>query len=190
MNYQGLPWLQFPDILGLQVESSLDNGAFTGQHHNLVVLIIESWTDSPRVAHGKHLARTCESAHHVAAVEMRHGGFQHIPYLHVRINISGYLLPFHSLFLGFTEEPFHFTVQAVAHQFQGDIGVAIETGRLSLAGQILKNLVDIGHIEVATETEIFSPPVVTAQEGMHILQSAASCRGITEVTHVELGIDN
>ena len=49
--------------------------------------------------------------------------------------------------------------------------------------QKLEDLLDVGHIEVAAQTEVLGTPVVTAQEGVYKCQSTlARCR-IAQVTH-------
>ena len=50
----------------------------------------------------------------------------------------------------------------------------------------MKDFVDVGHIEVATQTEVLGAPVITAQERMHILQATLTCGGIAQMTHIEL----
>ena len=80
-------------------------------------------------------------------------------------------------------EPFHLAVQSVSHQFERDVRVAIDTRRLALLGKEMEDLVDVGHVEVATQAEVLGSPVVAAQEGMHILQSALPCGGIAQMAH-------
>ena len=102
------------------------------------------------------------------------------------VNIISNVTSCQSLLLGFYEIALHLTVQTVSHPLQHDIGVAIDTGMLSLGGNLLKDLVNIGHIEVTTQTEILRLPVVSAQEGMHIGQTALARGGIAQVTHIQL----
>ena len=83
-------------------------------------------------------------------------------------------------------EALHLTIQTVPHQLKRDIGVAIDSGRLSLLRQEMEHLVDVGHIEVTTQTEVLGAPVVTAQEGMHVLQPTLACGGIAQMPHIEL----
>ena len=52
-----------------------------------------------------------------------------------------------------------------------------------MGGEELEDLVDVGHVEVAAEAEVLGAPVVAAQEGMHILQSALACGGIAQMSH-------
>ena len=56
------------NILCLQIKSGLDHWTLRGQHHHLIILIVERRTDAPGITYGKHLARACESAHHVAGI--------------------------------------------------------------------------------------------------------------------------
>ena len=93
------------------------------------------------------------------------------------------------LFRRLVEEPFHFPVQPVPHQFQRNISIATQPGRLSLRRQELKYLVDVGHVEIAAQTEVLRPPVVAAKVRMDIGQPALSGGGIPEVAHVELRVN-
>ena len=93
-----------------------------------------------------------------------------------------------SHFRRFVEEPFHLPVQSVSHQFQGDVRVAPQPGRLSLRRQELEYLVDVGHVEIATQAEVLRPPVVAAKVRMDIGQPALPGGGIPEVAHVQLRV--
>ena len=117
---------------------------------------------------------------------MGHSGLQHIGHRDVVVNITGDIGSVHSPVFGLSIEPLHFTVQTVSHQFERDIGIAIDTRRLALTGKKPENIIDVCHVEVSAKTKILCSPVVSSQEGMHILQSALSRRGITQMTHVEL----
>ena len=101
------------------------------------------------------------------------------------VDISGDVCARKTLLLGFNEVAFYLTVQTMAHPFQHDVGVAIDTRALSLGCNLLEHLIDIGHIEVATQTKVFGFPIVAAQERMDVGQSRLSCRGIAEMTHIE-----
>ena len=86
------------------------------------------------------------------------------------------------------EEPFHFPIQPVPHQFQRNVRVAAQPGRLTLRGQELEDLVDVGHIEIAAQAKVLRPPVVSAQVRMNISQPALSGGGIAKVAHVQLRV--
>ena len=125
---QRLTRLEFLDILCLQIESGLNHRTLRGQYHHLVILIVERRTDAPGVAHGKQLTRARETTHHVAAIEMRHRGLQHVCHLHMIIDITGDGSALQALLLSLDEKPFHLTVQTMPHQFERDIGITIDTG--------------------------------------------------------------
>ena len=132
MYNQCLTRLEVLNVFSLQIEARLNDRALRCQHHHLVVLIPESRTDAPRVAHGKHLSAARQSAHHIATVEMRHRGFQDVGHTDVVVNILCDVYSRKPLFPGFYENPLYLTVQPMSHQFESDVGVAIDTRRLPL----------------------------------------------------------
>ena len=101
------------------------------------------------------------------------------------VDVAREIEPFQPLLRCLVEEPFHLPVQPVAHQFQRDVSVAAQPGRLTLRRQELEHLVDVGHVEIAAQAEVLRPPVVPAQVGMDIGQPALSGGGITEVDPLE-----
>ena len=56
----------------------------------------------------------------------------------------------------------------IDHQFQHDIGIAIDTWMLPFLNDIFKYLIHIGEIEVAAQTKVLCFPVVSAHEWMNI----------------------
>ena len=90
------------------------------------------------------------------------------------------------LLFGLGKETLHLAVEAVTHQLEGDVGVAVDAWRLPLGGEELEDLIDVGHIEVSAEAEVLGPPVVASEEGMDVGEPALSGGGVAEVTHVEL----
>ena len=120
---------------------------------------------------------------------MGHRGLEHIRHIHMVVDIVGDIRTLQALFLGLNKEALHLTVEAMPHQFEGDIGIAIDTRRLALGCEERKNLVDVGHIKVATQTEVLGAPIVTTQEGVHILQTTLTRGGIAQMTHVELTLE-
>ena len=71
----------------------------------------------------------------------------------------------------------------MAHEFEGDIGIALDAWRLSLLGEHVEDLVHVGHVEVATQAEVLSAPVVATHKGVHVLQAALARGGIAQVAH-------
>ena len=183
---QRLTWLEFLDILCLQIEGGLDHRALRSQDYELIILIVERRTDAPGITHSEHLTRARETTHHITSIEMVHRGLQHIRHLHMVVDITGDGSALQALLTGLSVETLHLTIQTMAHQFERDIGITIDTRGLSLSSQERKDLVDVGHIEVTTQTEVLGAPVVTTQEGMHILQAALTCGGIAQMAHIEL----
>ena len=114
---------------------------------------------------------------------MAHRLLQHIGHLHMIVDIGRYVRALQSLLPGFGKQSLYLSIQTVAHQFEGDVRVAIDTRRLSLRSQELEHLVDVGHVEVTTKTEVLGAPVIAAQERMHVLQSALACGGIAQMAH-------
>ena len=102
------------------------------------------------------------------------------------VYISGDVHAFESELLGVNEVAFGFAVEAVAHQFEQSISVAVDAREHALREHLLEYLVDICHIEVAADAEVLSLPVVAAQERMDVCESFFSGRGVAQVSHVEL----
>ena len=71
------------------------------------------------------------------------------------------------------------------HQFEHDVGVAVDAWKLSLLRELLEHLVDVGHVEVSTKTEIFGTPVVATQERMDEGESTLARSGIAKMSHEE-----
>ena len=172
---KSLTRLKLANIITLYVECGLQNRTLTCQHHKLIVLVIECRTYAPWVAHREHLARTRNSAHYVATIEMSHCGFEHIAHLHMVFNIfcNFYILHLHSL--GSHKVSFNLSVQAMPHEFEHDVRVAIYSWTLSLTSKQREHLFDVCHVEVATQAKVLCPPVIATKERMHIRDSALSC---------------
>ena len=132
-------------------------------------MIVECRTDAPRVTYGEHLARARQTTHHVATIIVFHGGTQHVGHLYVVVDIVGNVRTLQSLFLSLNKQTLYFAVQSVSHQFERDIRVAIDARRLTLCRQETKNLVDVGHIEITTQTEVLGTPVISTKERVNIL---------------------
>ena len=116
LHRQHLPRQQFRNPVGIEVEARLYHRPFACHHHHFVVLIPEGRPYAPRVAHGKHLARACNAAHHVASVKERHRRAQHTAHLHVVVDVPGYVGVAQLSLSGLGIEALHFAVQTVAHQ--------------------------------------------------------------------------
>ena len=85
------------------------------------------------------------------------------------INITGDVEVLEAHFLCLLETSLHLAVKAVPHPFKCDVAVTIHSWRLSLTHNFRKNIINIRHVEVATETQVLCPPIVSAKERMHIL---------------------
>ena len=119
---------------------------------------------------------------------MGHGGLEHIGYLYIVFDIAGDVYAPEAFHMRIAIEAFHLTVEPMPHQFQRDIGVAVDTGRLTLLGEVFEDLVNVGHVEVATQAKVLRPPVVAAQERMDILQAFLVGGGITQMSHEQLSV--
>ena len=185
MHDERLACRQLLNVIAGEVEGRLQYGTLTGNGHNLIVPIEEGRPYAPRVAHSKHLAAACHAAHHVASVVVGHRGAQYICHLNVVFDVMGNVYAFQSFCFSFDKETFHFSVQAMPHQFECDVGVAVDARRLSLPDHLREYLVNVRHVEVAANTEILCPPVVAAQERMNVLQAALACRAVAQVSHIK-----
>ena len=187
VNDQRLTGGQLLHRLAGEVEGGLQHDALAGHGNHLVVAVEEGRPDAPGVAHGKHLAGARHAAHHVAAVVVGHRGAQHIGHLHVILDVACDVRMLQPQPFGLREAALHLAVEAVAHPLQRDVGVAVDARRLALLHDFVEDLVDVGHVEVAAQAEVLRPPVVAAQEGVHILQPALARGGVAQVAHIELG---
>ena len=115
---------------------------------------------------------------------MGHGGAQYVCYLDTVFDVMGYVCTSESHSVCLLIKTLHFAVKAVAHQLEGDVGVAVDAWRLPVCRKKLEDLIDVGHIEIATEDEVLGAPVVAAHEGMHKLKTALARSGIAQVAHV------
>ena len=86
---------------------------------------------------------------------------------------------FQSFLFSLDEQTFYFPVQPMPHQFERDIRVAVDAWGLSLLNNLLEYLFDVRHVEVAAKTEVLGSPVITTQEGMHILKTALASCGVS-----------
>ena len=102
------------------------------------------------------------------------------------LNVMGHLHSSQSLGLGQIKESLGLAVQPMAHLLQHDIGIGILAWMLSNSRDAGKDFIHIGQIEVATERQVLGTPVVTAQEGVNILQSTLARSGVAQVTHIDL----
>ena len=78
------------------------------------------------------------------------------------VDIVGDFCALQSLFLCVVVVALHLAVEAVAHPLEHDITVAEDTRALSHRRNLVEYLIDIGHIEITTETEVLRLPVVAA----------------------------
>ena len=88
--------------------------------------------------------------------------------------------------LGQVEKAFHLAVQSVAHLLEHDIGIGILAGMLPHGGDAGKYFVHVGQIEITAESQVLGPPVVAAQEGVHIRQAGLAGSGVAQVAHIDL----
>ena len=172
MYYQCLTWHQLMHLVTVDIKCGLQHGALAGQGYDLVVAVVKGGTDAPGVAHAKHLATTGKSAHHKTAVVVLHGGAQHVGHLNVVVDIVGNVDACQTLCGGLLIQALHLAVQTVSHQFQGDVRVAVDTWTLSLGGQEVEHLVDVGHVKVTAKAQVLGAPVVSAKEGVNKRQPA------------------
>ena len=70
--------------------------------------------------------------------------------------------------LSSSEIAFHFAVETVSHEFKHDVGIAVDAWALALASKLFEDLVDVGHVEITTQTEVLCLPVVAPQEWVDI----------------------
>ena len=185
IDHQGLPRSQFLHLGGSDGECRLEHWTLAGHYDHFLVLIEEGRTDAGGVPHGEELPAAGEPAHHIAPIEVRHGGAQYIGRLHVAVDVVRDVETLQSLLPGFHKETLHLAVQTVSHQLQQDVRVTVDARILSLAGEEGKHIADVRHVEVAAETEVLGLPVVAAEEGMHIPESPLARGRVAQVSHVE-----
>ena len=86
---------------------------------------------------------------------------------------------------GHVEQTFYLAVQTMAYLFEHDIRIGILAGVLAHGRDAGKYFVNIGQIEVTAKSQVLGPPVVAAQEGVHIGQSRLAGSGIAQMPHVD-----
>ena len=185
---QRLTRLQLLHLVARQIEGGLKHRTLARHSDEFIVPVEEGGADTPRVTHGEHLTATRQTADHIASVEVRHGGGQHVADVHMRVHIVGDLRIDPTRLLRLTVEALHLTVQAMAHQLQHDVRVAVDARVLSLLRQELEDVVDVRHVEVTADAKVLRPPVVAAQERVHIAQAPFACGTITKMTHQQLAL--
>ena len=119
---------------------------------------------------------------------MLHGGAQHVGHLDVVVDVAGDVGAGQSLCGGLLIEALSLAIQAVAHQLECDVRVAVDARALPLCGEELENLVDIGHVKVAAQTQIFGAPVIASQKGVYECQSALAGGAVTQMAHQQLAL--
>ena len=181
---QCLSRLQFMDLLGLEGEHRLYDGALGRHHDHFVVPIPEGRTDAPRVAHGEHLAAARQATHHIAAVPQGRGGAQHVVHVDALFDIFRHSRALQSPAYGLGIQAFALAVEPVPHLFQHDVRVGVDARMLPLGRNGSKHFVHVREVEVAAECQVLGPPVVAAQEGMDKRKATLSGSGIPEVAHV------
>ena len=112
---------QLRNLVGIEVERSLDDRTLARHHHHLVVLIAEGRTDAPRVSHSEHLTAPGQSAHHVPSVEMLHGCAQHVPHQDIVLDIGSDAGSLSAVGKCLLIKPLHLAVEPVTHQLERDI---------------------------------------------------------------------
>ena len=83
-------------------------------------------------------------------------------------DVAGYVGVLKAQSLCFGKVSLHLAVKPVPHQLQHDIAVAIDAGALALQGELVKDLIDVCHVEVSAHAKVLGLPVVAAQEGVHV----------------------
>ena len=127
----GLAGLQLLDVLTLEVEGGLQHRALRGDDDDLVVLVVEARTDAPGVAHGEEVAAAGDATDDIASVEVGHGRLEHIGHLDMVLDVARDVLVLQSVVAGNDKVALHLAVEAMAHQLQQDIGVAIDARTLA-----------------------------------------------------------
>ena len=70
--------------------------------------------------------------------------------------------------------------------FEQDMSVGIFARVLSASYDTLEYFADVRHVEVATESEVFCPPIVAAQERVYVVKTALARGGVAQVSHIKL----
>ena len=155
-------------VLTLKVEGGLKHRTFTGKGYYLIIYIIECGANSPRVTDREHLSRPRLTTDDISAIEVFHRCLEHITHLDMLFYIMCDVSFRQSELLCIHEVTLHFTVQAVPHEFKEQISITVDTWTLSLIGQLLEDILYIGHVEITAHTEVLSLPIIPAKERMDI----------------------
>ena len=178
--------LQFIDASGRYIQGSLNDRALGCQYHDFIVHVPESRTNAPRIAHRKRLTATGHTADHIASIPLLARSLEDIAQINAVFYSVSDIHAFQTFLLTFHIEALHLAIQTVPHLFQHNICVGIFTRMLAVGSDTCENLIHIGHVEIAAQRQILGTPVVTAQERMHVGDTAFSGSGITQMPHIYL----
>ena len=145
------------------VECGLNHRALRGGDHHLIVFVPKARTDAVGVPGNEGVSRADDAAHHITAVPSL-GGFGPARsatsrFWAMRSLISWFSWP---LLLEVAEAGLDLFVQEVPHFFEYGDRVGFLFGVLAQTHQDVKELVDIGEVEVACKGQGAAPPVVLA----------------------------
>ena len=184
VHEESLSGKEFVNGVCLHVKGGLDDGAFGGNDHDLVVFIPECRANAPRVAQRERLAGACDAADNISSVPNGRGKFQDVGEVDLVFNVACDIAVRQPKFLRLNETALTLAVQSVSELFEKDIGVRHHAGMLSLDSNLIENLLHVRHVEVRTETKVFGAPVVSSQEGMNIRKATLAGSRIPEVAHI------
>ena len=127
-----------------------------------------------------------DAAHYIPPVPGFGCPFEHVANVEVLGDEVADFLVFVPLRFELTEAVFHFFVEKVAHLFQHRDGVCLLFGVLSQADQDVEQFVDVGEVEVSSEREGPTSPVVLAQEWVYALNGVSAIGAVAQVTQEDL----
>ena len=136
--------IQLMDLLHMYVHDGLDHGALRGQHDDLIVGVVESGTNAPRITYAERLATAGNATNHEPTVPGRHATAQHIRQIHMLLDRLRDLHAFQALAFIMLIQPLHLAIQAVAELLQHDVGVCVFAGMLSYGCDFFKYLMNVG----------------------------------------------
>ena len=169
------------------IENRLYHRTLTGKYQYFIILIPKSGSYPPRITYRKTLSTAGHSAYHVAPVPSTTRSLQHIRQVNMLFDSTVHIESFQTFLLILAIQMFHFPIQPMSHLFQQDISVGIPSRMLSFGGDVRKDFIHVGQIEITADGEVLHAPVVAPQERVYVGQPALSRGGVSQMPHVEFG---
>ena len=176
-----MPRGQFFDLLKGDIENRLNHGTFRGHHYYFVVAVIISGSNSTWVSQYKRITMSQKTGHGIATIPVFGGLTQYFVHLESGSNLWGGSCLVKSFFFERFINFGYGIVQKMADFLHHCDGVGAFFRVLAQINQVLKKLVDIGHIKISGNDQVAVHPIVLPQKGVYTLQAVFPIGAITHM---------